>query len=245
MSSQDQLAQSFALPRDGTPNPQRQAAKRYVGNSAWLFPELHLPCPRSKHCERNDILMEAAMATLTKAALQDWRNSAIALDLYEGGYWNPENTISWLRQQDPAVWHELVRGFNWCNSGIEPLRAVVAFPICDRATVMSIFALVGPDYYEDTLAGGTEVAAMSECDREVIALLDAIKVGFEAGKYTKGLYRCVEEPKHWGEYYSNRRGEGKPVRWHLPPRAFEATQELDHEPAFVLHNDRFLIPYER
>ncbi len=185
------------------------------------------------------------MATLTKSSLQQWRNSAITLDLYEGGYWNPKHTISWLCQQDPAVWHELVQGFNWVNSGIEPLRAIVEFPNCDRATVMTIFALAGPDYYEDALTGGTELGSMCECDREVIALLDAIKVGFEAGKYTKGLYRCVEEPKLWGDYYLNRCSEGKPVRWHLPLRAFEATGQLDHEPAFVLHYDRFLIPFER
>lgn len=185
------------------------------------------------------------MATLSRPALQEWRDSAIALDLYEGGYWNSENTVSWLRQQSPSVWHELVRGFNWCNSGVEPLRAIVAFPNCDRATVMSIFALAGPDYYEDALAGGTELEEMSECDRDVIALLDAIKAGFEVGKYTKGLYRCVEDPKHWRDYYSTRRGESKPMRWNLPPRAFEATKGLDHEPAFVLYNDRFLRPLAR
>ena len=80
---------------------------------------------------------------------EQWRKDAVALDLFEGGHWNPENTIAWLRRQGPAVWHELARGFNWGNSGVAPLRAIIDFPKCDRATVMSVFALAGPDYYED------------------------------------------------------------------------------------------------
>ena len=118
---------------------------------------------------------------------EQWRNDAVVLDLFEGGHWNPENTISWLRRQGPSVWHELARGFHWGNSGVGPLRAIVEFPNCDRATVMSIFALATPDYYEDELASGKKPEVMDEPDRFIVAILDAISDGFSSGMYVGSL----------------------------------------------------------
>ena len=176
---------------------------------------------------------------------EQWRNDAVVLDLFEGGHWNPENTISWLRRQGPSVWHELARGFHWGNSGVGPLRAIVEFPNCDRATVMSIFALATPDYYEDELASGKKPEVMDEPDRFIVAILDAISDGFSSGLYMSARYRCIEDPEAWSDYYFKRQSEGKPCRWRLPRRAFEPTQGLHHEPAYVLQHDRFLIPFEQ
>ncbi len=110
---------------------------------------------------------------------------------------------------------------------------------------MSIFALATPDYYEDELASGKKPEVMDEPDRFIVAILDAISDGFASGMYMSARYRCIEDPEAWCDYYFKRQSEGKPCRWHLPRRAFEPTQGLHHEPAYVLQHDRFLIPFEQ
>jgi Domain of unknown function (DUF4274) len=180
-----------------------------------------------------------------RAEYDRWFKESVVHDLYEGGRWNPANTQKWLSEQTPAVWHELALNFNWGSPGVEPLRAIVEFNDCDRATAMSVFALAAPDYYEGEFAEGKTLTDFDGIDREIVDLLDAIGDGFYSGRYNSDTYKCAEDPAGWEAFYKRRAAQGEPIRWRLPPRAFKPTQGLDHNPEYVLVLDQFRVPFDR
>jgi len=190
------------------------------------------------------------MGQLSKQEIElrnKWREEGVVLDPYQGGFWNPEHTRSWIANQNADTLHDFALGFNWSSPGVEPLQAIIENPSCDRATAMTIFSLAAPDYYEATFVDD-KIAYQSSTDNAIICLLDAITSVFQNHGFASAKFKMHPEVNlaEWKEYYNNRRQKGEPIRWNLPDRAYQETEGLDHNPQFIfdVSYERCMLPFD-
>ena len=188
--------------------------------------------------ERNHTARTAPIAT-RREKLEEWRALPPVYALSDGGL----DSVSWLRKQSPAEWHELVKGYAWESDDLSLMTCIADQPNADRATILAMLLDLDVTYYEGRKSLGADPRAIFP---DMTALLDRIEAGFAKGFYQTAAFGLVRERSQLERTTAYLSRLGRAPIWNLPARTWDGLQGRSHKPRYVYdaRDDAFRMPFE-
>jgi len=103
-----------------------------------------------------------------------------------------QEIIDWMIPRGPIDWHRVADSFNW-DCDLAPLIWIAKQPDCDRGTAVTMFNLSEPHVILPELSAMRAGEVLNYLpEEELVALLETLIAGAEAGYYSTRTFRVGE-----------------------------------------------------
>ncbi len=176
--------------------------------------------------------------TITPAQATAWEETSELLDVLRD---DPTDVIAFVQHCNADDLHQFAT-VHGIAAEVEIFEAILAHPMCDRATALQILEACNPQYYEKELAKGRALDSYDdEEDQVFIAVIDMVHHQLNRRADWRGRFTCMAL-RDWATYPHT--SPSTFAHWTLPAGALAPTENQPARPCIAYHYSSIRLTYE-